>query len=194
MTKIDSNPQGGPCSPPQLQIFRDSGFSEQAAQAIADIDHTMMRIRRGMQKRELVTEILKQIAPELELSHLDAISAVGNWKYEPTDDNNEVTVGLVAERLNLDPSRASRLISELVELGYVRRVASQLDARRICIALTEKGGTFADEFRHRKWVHLSRGLEGWTEAELVTFRELLGRFSEWSKRGLEPMAAKVAAE
>lgn len=195
MKKIDSNQSSeAACGSPQLQIFLDAGFSQASADAIAEIDVTMQRIRRSIQKREFVVEILKEIAPDLELSHLDALSAIGNWKYEPTPDEAEVTVGLVAERLELDPSRASRIVAELVEMGYARRIASQVDARRICIAATEKGWAFAHEFRRRKWEMMSRGLQGWTEDEVLMFRTLLDRFSQWGKRGLESLAPKAAAE
>src|SRR5690606_40601178 len=46
------------------------------------------------------------------------------------DTHDETMVATVAERLGIDPSRASRLVSEMVEAGYARRAVSQADARR----------------------------------------------------------------
>ncbi len=48
-------------------------------------------------------------------------------------------VGSVAARLRIDPSTASRLVSEAVDSGHVRRVASQTDGRRVGLTLTRKG-------------------------------------------------------
>jgi DNA-binding MarR family transcriptional regulator len=48
-------------------------------------------------------------------------------------------VGSVAARLRIDPSTASRLVSDAVDSGHVLRVASQADARRVGLTLTRKG-------------------------------------------------------
>jgi DNA-binding MarR family transcriptional regulator len=170
----------------QRAIFRDAGFSAKAADAIVGIDGIMQRIRRSMMKREFVGEMLKGLDPNIDMLQLDVMSVIANWHPEPggvTDP--EVTVGTVAEKLKIDPSRASRLVAEIVDHGYARRVASQADARRICLEVTEKGRAFGDAFRRRKSEMLSLGLQGWTEEELLTFERLLERYSNWGPKGME---------
>ena len=170
----------------RLRQFVDAGFSPEGAAAIYQIDIIMQRVRRGLARREFVAEILAAIDPSMELAHLDVMSVISHWKYEAAaDSGSEVTVGLVAEKLGVDPSRASRLVAEIVDKGYARRVASQADARRICVEPTEKGWALSGEFRRRKWDMLAQGLKGWSNEELVLFADLLDRFSYWDKGGIE---------
>jgi DNA-binding MarR family transcriptional regulator len=169
----------------EVECFRKAGFSGKAADAIVRIDSTMARIRRSMIRRELVVEILKELDPNLDLSRLDVMVAVMHWHPEDEADAfREITVGAVAERLGIDPSRASRLVADVIDLGYIRRTASQADSRRIVLEPTDKGVAFGEEFRARKSKMLSNGLQGWTEEELVLFAKLVDRFSFWGKTGL----------
>jgi DNA-binding MarR family transcriptional regulator len=138
-----------------------------------------------MTRRELVIEILKDLDPDLDLAGLDVMSAVMHWHPESESEaTREVTVGTVAERLGIDPSRASRIVADVVERGYIRRAASQADSRRIVLEATEKGIAFGDEWRRRKSEVFVASLKDWTEEELTTFARLVERFSIWGKRGL----------
>jgi len=166
----------------RLAALESAGIGRDAARAIAEIDVTMQRIRRGISKREFASALVMSLGPDIELQHLDAMGAIANWGH-PSQDN-EVTVGLVAERLNIDPSRASRLVSEIVDRGYAKRVASQEDARRICLELTDEGRRFTEQFRIRKWQMLARAMSTWKEDEIIIFARLLDRFSHWGRDGL----------
>jgi DNA-binding MarR family transcriptional regulator len=57
----------------------------------------------------------------------------------PPEAGGEVTVGVVAERLAIDPSTASRLVAEAIRAGYLARAASGADGRRVRLALTDAG-------------------------------------------------------
>ncbi len=197
--KSDTNPQiiCMPTSPDKdAESFRQAGFSAEAAESIVKIDATMTRIRKGMMRRESASAILSELDPSLDLQQLDVMSAVMHWHPEnDADATREVTVGTVAERMGIDPSRASRLVADVVEAGYIRRVASQQDSRRIVLEATDKGVAFGEEFRTRKTAMLTAGLEGWTDEELKIFAKLVERFSHWGKMGLEARArAAKAAE
>ncbi|MDB5506500.1 MAG: transcriptional regulator, MarR family [Devosia sp.] len=161
------------------ELAKSHGMSPASATAIARIDEIMGRIRRGISKREFGREVIRQIDPSLDVGHLDAMFAIAMPSTGHGDA--EVTVGLVAVRLGLDPSRASRLTSEIVEKGYARRVASQSDARRIGLELTEQGHEFARVVRETKLRMFNTALHGWREDELVIFAELLDRFSTWTR-------------
>jgi DNA-binding MarR family transcriptional regulator len=168
------------------ESFREAGFSPEAAEAIVTIDAAMTRIRRSMMRRETAAAILGELDPSLDLQKLDVMSAVMHWHPEnDADATREVTVGTVAERMGIDPSRASRLVAEVVEAGYIRRIASQQDSRRIVLEPTDKGVAFGEEFRARKTAMMTTGMGGWTEAELTNFATLLERFSQWARRGPE---------
>jgi hypothetical protein len=76
-----------------------SGLSEAAAKAVAAIDGVMGKVRRSIQRRDFGRLILARVDPSLEVSHLDAIIAIA---YNPVVSNSpqdEVTVGILAERL-----------------------------------------------------------------------------------------------
>ena len=157
-------------------LARSSGLSEAAADAVAAIDAVMAKVRRSIQRRDFGRLILARIDPSLEVSHLDAIIALSAGD-TPRD---EVTVGIIAERMGIDPSRASRISADLVERGYAVRVASQLDARRICLKLTARSERLVTAVRQTKWRIFAGALAQWDEQELVTFATLLERFAGWA--------------
>lgn len=159
-----------------VELARQAGLSENAAEAVGRIDAVMHKVRRSIQRREFGRQVMAEMDPSLDVSHLDAMSAIAH----KGEDVSEVTVGLVAERLAIDPSRASRVTSDLVERGYLRRVASQQDARRICLELTRKGDNFVAAVRRNKVLIFTRALSQWTEQELVVFAALFERFSNWA--------------
>jgi len=162
----------------QADFFENEGLSRPAAEALVEIDQLMQAVRRNAGRREVLSAMLKTAEPRMDMAQLDVIGAVMGGRRWP---EVEVTVGFIAERMQVDPSRASRLVSELVDMGLLRRVASQTDSRRIVLELTEKGEAFAAGFHERKWQLMAQGLKTWGEADLVTFARLLDRFTQWSQ-------------
>lgn len=178
------------------ELARSKGLSEAAAEAVASIDSSSGIMRRNFMRREFGRRVLVHLKSDLEIGHMDAIGAIGHA--DPQQPEEEVTVGLVAERVGIDPSRASRLVSDIVDRGYARRVASQSDARRICLDLTPKGRRFIEQIRETKWRTFSYALSRWSEEDLVTFARLYERFTEETRESFESLdndiASKTAAE
>jgi DNA-binding MarR family transcriptional regulator len=175
------------------RLAREAGLGPEAASAVATIDAVMGRIRRSMMKREFGKLIIERLNAPLETAHMDVIGILGGMHEDVGTD--EITVGFVAEKLAIDPSRASRLVAEVVDKGFAKRVASQADARRIGLALTPKGRAFVEKFRETKWRVFASALGEWNEDELITFARLLERFSFWTSEGLKlDTATKTAAE
>ena len=166
--------------PDLADLAFSAGLSEAAAKAVAAIDAVMIKVRRSIQRRDFGRLILARIDPSLEVSHLDAIIAIAHNPVVGNATQDEVTVGIIAERLGIDPSRASRISADLVERGYALRVASQLDARRICLKLTARGERFVTAVRQTKWRIFAGSLAQWDEHDLVTFAALLERFAGWA--------------
>lgn len=160
-----------------------AGIPSHAVEAVLKVDALMQSWRRRISKRELGLSALSELGLDLELAQLDvlmAIAAPGNeFGNMPAE---ETMVGTVAERLMIDPSRASRLVSEMVDKHYVTRSASQLDSRRTVIGLTNEGNAVVDAVRTHKFLMLGDFLSDWSEAELHQFLPLLARFSAWSDR------------
>lgn len=177
-----------------IDLALNRGLSPAAAEAVASIDAVMHKVRRSIQRRDFGRQVMAKLDPSLEVAHLDTISAIAHnpvWSAEGPVP--EVTVGLIAERLGIDPSRASRVVADVVERGYAKRVASQQDARRICLELTGKGRNFVEAVRRNKLEIFARALGKWNERELVVFASLLDRFSNWSTEdgGIERSAENI---
>jgi DNA-binding MarR family transcriptional regulator len=109
----------------------------------------------------------------LELSHLDLLSTVRRLSKA-----QEVTVGALAEQMRLDHSRVSRIVAELVRRGVLRREASQEDARRTLVALTEDGLAWLERMNEVKHEVIGQILADWTHEELELFGDLYDRFVE----------------
>jgi DNA-binding MarR family transcriptional regulator len=97
----------------------------------------------------------------------------------------EITVGAVADRLEIDPSTASRLVGHAIDAGLVSRRPSPVDARRANLGLTDAGRRVkqvADRYRRAYYHGL---MNDWTEAERAEFARLLTRFADAAAR--DPM-------
>ncbi|WP_052731947.1 MarR family winged helix-turn-helix transcriptional regulator [Devosia geojensis] len=157
-----------------LQLI-GNGMSPRAAEAAVAIDSIMGNIRRSMARRELMRMAVRDLKLDFDPGVFDVMSVVESC----AGSDREVTVGTVAERLNVDPSRASRIVSDAVEAGVVKRVASQADARRICLELTDAGRRHALAVRKYKWQRFADALGDWPEEEVVEFARLFTKFSGW---------------
>ena len=171
-----------------------AGIGEDRSRSALELDAIMQHWRRRVVKRELGQRALGDLGLELDLPLLDVLMVV----WAPSDDRGgepegEIMVATVATRLGIDPSRASRLTSELIRLGLVRRAVSQEDARRAVLELTVEGTRIVQAVHHYKLLILGNFLTGWSDAELAAFIPLLERFSAWSEASEDP-TGRIAAE
>ncbi|WP_241897571.1 MarR family winged helix-turn-helix transcriptional regulator, partial [Brevibacterium epidermidis] len=78
--------------------------------------------------------------------------------------------------------RASRLVSQGVELGFLRREADPDDARRTLIALTDKGRAITNRFRGAQRENVDQALSTFSEDERAQLASLLTRLADaWPK-------------
>lgn len=92
--------------------------------------------------------------------------------------DGEMTVGGIAYQLTVDPSVASRMVTDCIAAGLLVRAASQADGRRIVLRLTPAGLALRDRFRsqHRQaFEHLTRD---WPSAERLEFARLLLKYAD----------------
>lgn len=168
----------------------DFGLSPRAADAAMQIDDTMTHIRRKIIKRELFRQAITDLKLEIDVGHLIVITAIHMRLGEI--GNPEVTVGMIAEQLSIDPSRASRLVADAVEQGLVRRVASQADARRICLQSTPKGCGYYQAIVEYKALTFADALHSWDENELVSFSEQFVKFGHWVSDNADQRADRTS--
>ncbi|MBY5315277.1 MarR family transcriptional regulator [Rhizobium leguminosarum] len=135
------------------------------------IGRSMARMRLMTGRRLIGRLALQSAAPGLELSHLDVLDAVR--RAQPA---GEVTVGMIAEMLRIDPSRASRVVADMVGRNVLRREASQADARRIVVVMTEVGQDLLAEIVAQKLAIISEIVSDWPQEDVERFAALFERF------------------
>jgi DNA-binding MarR family transcriptional regulator len=141
-------------------------------------DEDILRIGQAMTRMRLMTGrrligrlAIQSVAPGLELSHLDVLDAVRR-----AQTSGEVTVGTIAEMLRIDPSRASRVVADMVGRNVLRRRASQADARRIVVVMTSIGQGLLSEIQAQKQAIISEIVADWPEQDIEAFAVLFDRF------------------
>ncbi|UYN99881.1 MAG: winged helix-turn-helix transcriptional regulator [Devosia sp.] len=174
-------------------LLRNAGIDAATAEAVMDIDGMLQQWRRRAMKRELGHKALTDLKIGIDLAQLDVLVAIEGPTPEFGAVEGETMVASVAERLNIDPSRASRLVSEMVELGFARRAVSQADARRTIIELTDKGRAVVEAVRAYKYLIMGDFLNAWPAEDVASFVPLLKRFAGWTD-GIDAAAEKYAAE
>lgn len=175
-------------------LLRKAGIDTRTIEAVVGIDALMQNWRRRAVKRELGHKALLDLNIGIDLAQLDVLFAIE----APTQEfgeaaGGETMVASVAERLGIDPSRASRLVAEMVELGHARRAVSQADARRAIIELTTSGQAIVAAVRAYKFLIMGDFLGDWSAEDLDRFVPLLRKFGAWPQHS-EPAAAKFADE
>ncbi|MGY1434628.1 MarR family winged helix-turn-helix transcriptional regulator [Streptomyces reniochalinae] len=140
---------------------------------LSAIEAAMIRIRRRQSRRSLARPVVNDLDEPVELNTLAVIDAVDEGA---GDSSRDVTVGFVADRLAIDPSRASRIVAEAVRSGFVRRVASQEDGRRSCLELTATGEEAVAAAHRTRQLFYSDVLGDWDAGEQREFARLLTKF------------------
>ncbi|WP_172292527.1 MarR family winged helix-turn-helix transcriptional regulator [Pseudoruegeria sp. HB172150] len=168
----------------QIADFLESaGIDRQVSQVAFEIDAVLQQWRRRVNKRELATAALRAFGldDELDQAQFDVLVAIAAPALEFGEEReSETMVSTVAARLRIDPSRASRLVSDLIGKGLARRAVSQQDARRTIVELTARGTAIVDAVRRFKFLVMGEFLSGWTEVERQTFVPLMARFVAWA--------------
>jgi DNA-binding MarR family transcriptional regulator len=90
----------------------------------------------------------------------------------------EVTVGAVAEVLDVDPSTASRLVNDALNAGFVHREASEVDARRARLVLTETGEKVLDAVTRHRRAYVDRLIADWEPRERQALARTLTRLAD----------------
>lgn len=166
-------------------LLRKAGIDAATVEAVISIDALMQNWRRRAMRRELGHKALVDLKIGIDLAQFDVLVAIEAPAAQFGDSAGETMVATVAERLGIDPSRASRVVSEMVDAGYARRAVSQADARRTIIELTDAGQTIIEAVRAYKFLILGDFLGGWSPQEVATFVPLLRKFGQWPEH-MEP--------
>ena len=140
---------------------------------LRDIERAMLRIVRTMGRRDLGRQVERTLGNRIDLSLLQLIGAVD----ELTRADEAPTIKDIARWLDVHHSRASRLVKDTIRAGFLMRLASQEDARKSPLALSEKGREIAEAIHAARAKHLSTRLHGFSKADRRNFARLLERFA-----------------
>ncbi|WP_233521652.1 MarR family winged helix-turn-helix transcriptional regulator [Streptomyces triticagri] len=140
---------------------------------MAAVEAAMIRIRRRQSRRSLARPVVEGLTEPVDLNTLAVVDVVDEGAGE---GGRDVTVGFVADRLAIDPSRASRIVADAVKSGFVRRVASQEDGRRSCLELTATGERAVAAAHRTRQEFYATVIEDWDTQEQREFARLLTKF------------------
>lgn len=178
-----------------------AGIPPEVTTRALTLDAIVQNWRRRIQKRELGRMALRELDLPLDLPKLDVLIAIWAPSNEFGRDDTETMVSTIATRLGIDPSRASRLVSDLINDDFVKRAVSQQDARRTVVELTESGQAIVDAVRTIKFLMLGDYLKSWTVEEMDAFVPQMERFFHWSDQAetmnsgrLKPEIEKLATK
>lgn len=155
-----------------------AGFSENSATALQALDADHFQYVRRVIKGDVPQSLMDELGAGLEVTQFHALSALLRINGGYGRPAAEATVGLLAEEMVIDPSRASRIAAGLVERGLLVRAVSQQDGRRSVLVPTEAAWALMDGFLRAKWQRSIKLFAPWSEADIVTFARLFARYSE----------------
>ena len=94
--------------------------------------------------------------------------------------DGQITVGGVADQLSVDPSVASRMVSDCISSGYIKRMASQQDGRQTVLQLTPDGISLRDRFRSQQRQAFEHITKDWPKHEQLELARLLIKYADAS--------------
>lgn len=102
--------------------------------------------------------------------------ALGRLLVTLAASGHSLSVSDIAEIIGVDQPRASRLVAQGVEFGFLRREADPADARRTRIQLTEQGAAVALRMRGQRGDAVRAALREFSDDEREQLASLLTRF------------------
>lgn len=140
-----------------------------------DAGRALFRLGRMFDRQRVRRVLAESTGHSVELSRILAVQAVEAGLEEP---GAEVTVGAVADSLEVDQSTASRLVAETIRDGFLSRATSEADGRRSRLDLTEAGRRLAEDSRSYQRSVFEDLTRGWPEGEREEFARLLAKFAD----------------
>lgn len=84
----------------------------------------------------------------------------------------------LAEAVHLDPSRVSRMVSHMIELGLVARHADPADGRAAILQITTEGERLFHQIQRQRDEYLASVVSDWSEHDRRSLALLLGRLAD----------------
>jgi DNA-binding MarR family transcriptional regulator len=91
------------------------------------------------------------------------------------DPGEEVCGTVVSEKMNLSPSRSSRVVEKMVQKGYLIREIDSKDRRKCTICLSPKGMDIKEQINKHHEICEKRLRNALSEEEIETFSTTLNK-------------------
>jgi len=148
---------------------------------VSMIELALMTMRRDQQARRLQ----RGLGPRGHRGgpgHDRSLGGAARFRMLDSLEQGPRTVSEIAASIGVDQPRASRLVAEAAERGFLRRDVDPRDARRAIVELTSSGRTFLHSAHQTRRSAVETALEGFSPSERESFAELLDRFvSAWPR-------------
>ena len=171
-------------------LLKADGFCADAVSALLDFDTANFQHYRMVVKGEVVSAVIDAFDMDLELTEFHTLTAILRIRAGVGRPAGEATIGLVAEELAVDPSRASRLVSDLVAKGLIRREAAQDDGRKSVLTPTDEGMRILKIFKQEKWNLLARVFKDWKAEDIAAYARSVRAYSEGMQAAIAELRAK----
>src|SRR5215471_5158571 len=144
-------------------------------QALFMVDRGMVRIRRSQSRRTIGRLMQQRLDRDLNLA---AVSVADALQELAEAGEQRPTIGQMAQRLGIEPSRASRMTAAAIRAGLVRRIACQSDGRRSHLELTREGSKALQMIQRFRMRFFARLMSDWSDKDCAEFGKLLIRFTD----------------
>jgi DNA-binding MarR family transcriptional regulator len=144
-------------------------------ETIESIRVSLVELRRLFQRRELTERwaAAAGLSPRLDYSALRLLDAI---RVAEQRKSSGATIGDVARRLGVDPSRASRQVARAVAGGLLARRAAQSDGRKVVLAVTRRGARLQAQGSALTRARIGLAFGGWRATERARFARMFTRF------------------
>lgn len=141
---------------------------EQTARSLADLTFTLLA--NCQQKEEKLAEVHGLTQAEFRCLRLFATDETINNK-------------LIANRMNLSPSRLTRIIDGLVNKGYIVREINPADRRNMKLSLSQKGAVLVQQL-NKAYINIHREIlmdidESQHKSLITAMTQLLSALEKW---------------
>lgn len=142
------------------------------------IERALMTMRRDQQARRLQRGMGPRHGHHGRSlqGHDRSLGGAARFRMLDALESGQRTISDLAVAIGVDQPRASRLVAEAAERGFVRRGVDPADARRAVVELTAAGRAFLASAHRTRRGAVESALEGFTPGESAQFADLLSRF------------------
>lgn len=142
------------------------------AALLDELDDGLAVLRRLWAHPDRKRRFMAELGVPVELAILRTLIAVEQRRSHHAD---EISVGDVAELLQISASTASRLLDQAVQAGYVTRTACVEDKRRASLLLTDDGVALLERARDVRRALLAEATAEWSAHDITELTRLLNR-------------------